>query len=80
MPRLRFLTDADVDGCGLAASARQPALFMTGCRMSLNPFFWSVVALDAALFLGLLVSLLVQPGGSAMAAGRWASPSSSSRR
>lgn len=33
--------------------------------MSLNPFFWSVVALDAALFLGLLVSLLVQPGGSA---------------
>lgn len=31
----------------------------------MNPIFWSVVALDAALFLGLLISMLVQRGGSA---------------
>jgi len=31
----------------------------------MNPVFWSVVGLDVALFLGLLVSMLVQRGGSA---------------
>jgi hypothetical protein len=30
----------------------------------MNPFFWAVVALDVALFLGLLISMLVQRGGS----------------
>ncbi len=30
----------------------------------MNPIFWSVVGLDAALFLGLLISMLVQQGGS----------------
>jgi hypothetical protein len=32
--------------------------------MNLNPIFWSVVCLDVALFLGLLISMLVQRGGS----------------
>src|SRR4051812_14726192 len=39
-----------------ARPARRPS------RM--NPFFWAVVALDLALFLGLLISMLVQRGGS----------------
>jgi hypothetical protein len=30
----------------------------------MNPIFWSVVVLDVALFLGLLISMLVQRGGS----------------
>jgi len=30
----------------------------------MNPFFWAVVALDLASFLGLLISMLVQRGGS----------------
>lgn len=30
----------------------------------MNPIFWTVVGLDAALFLGLLISVLVQRGGS----------------
>jgi hypothetical protein len=38
--------------------------------MRVNPIFWSIVAIDAALFVGIIVSILMQGGGATSSGGR----------